>query len=135
MPDPSPPDAPGVVTKVSPSPVADTCARLAAAVHTKGLTVFARIDHHAGSVGVGLDMREAQVLIFGSPRAGTPLMVAAPLAALDLPLRVLVWQDANARVWVSYQNVSSLAERYGIPTDLVPNIAGIDALVDAALQD
>jgi uncharacterized protein (DUF302 family) len=97
------------------------------------LTVFAHIDHGANAQGAGLKMQDAQVLIFGSPKSGTPLMVASPLLALDLPLRALVWQDYIGKVWVSYTDPASLARRYALPDDLVGNIAGIEGVVDSAV--
>ncbi|HEX8036964.1 MAG TPA: DUF302 domain-containing protein [Ktedonobacterales bacterium] len=129
-----PPSAPGVITKSSPHSVPETIERLQRTIHAKGLTLFAHIDHSAAAREVGLTMQEAHVLIFGSPKAGTPLMVATPLVALDLPLRALVWQDNDGHSWVSYNSTTYLAERYGIPDALTKNIAGIDALVDAALH-
>lgn len=124
----------GVVSKVSPYSVTETLERLEQMLHARGLTLFAHIDHSAGAREAGLSMQEAHVLIFGSPKAGTPLMVAAPLLALDLPLRALVWQDHDGHVWVSYNTTAYLAEHYDVPGDLVGNIAGIDALIDAVVQ-
>ncbi len=79
-------------------------------------------------------MQEAHVLIFGNPKAGTPLMIASPLLALDLPLKVLVWRSDDGRVWVSYISVAYLAARYSIPQELIGNIAGIDGLIESALR-
>jgi uncharacterized protein (DUF302 family) len=132
---PTPPSTRGIVTKASRYSVSDTLDRLEAAVRARGLTVFAVIDHSGEAEKAGLTMLPAKLLIFGSPRAGTPLMVASPLLALDLPLKALVWQDGQEQVWLSYNSVSYLAERHSIPDDLVKNIAGIDALIDAALRD
>jgi uncharacterized protein (DUF302 family) len=132
---PTPPANRGIVTKASRYSVSDTLERLEATVRARGITVFAVIDHSGEAVRVGLSMPPAKLLIFGSPRAGTPLMVASPLLALDLPLKALVWQDGQELVWVSYNSVAYLAERHSIPDDLVKNIAGIDALIDAALGD
>ena len=84
---------------------------------------------------MGLEMQEAHVLIFGNPKAGTPLMIASPLLALELPLRVLVWQGSDGRTWVSYASSEYLAARYSIPHELIGNIAGIDGVVDSALRD
>ncbi len=131
---PAPHSAEGIITKLSPHSVAETLQRLEQVVRAKGLTVFAHIDHSGAAAGVGLTMQPAHVLIFGSPQAGTPLMVASPLLALDLPLRVLVWRDSDGRVWASYNSVAYLASRYAIPSELTGNIAGVDALVDGALQ-
>lgn len=130
-----PPSTPGVVrTKSSPYSVPETLERLQRTIHAKGLTLFAHIDHSAAAREAGLTMQEEHLLIFGSPRAGTPLMVASPLLALDLPLRTLVWQDKTGQSWVSNNSTAYLAERCSIPDTLVKNIAGIDALVEAALH-
>ncbi len=132
---PTPPLTRGIVTKASRYSVSDTLARLEATVRARDLTVFAVVDHSGEAERAGLTMLPARLVIFGSPRAGTPLMVASPLLALDLPLKALVWQDSQDQVWVSYNSVAYLAERYSIPDDLVKNIAGIDALIDAALRE
>ena len=95
--------------------------------------MFALIDHSGEAEKVGMKMRPTKLLIFGSPRAGTPLMVASPLLALDLPLKILVWCNRDGDVLVSYNATSYLARRHDIPQDLVGNIAGIDALVQGAL--
>jgi uncharacterized protein (DUF302 family) len=126
--------ATGVISKPSPYTVDETVRRLDEVARAKGLTVFARIDHHSGAREVGLDMQDEQVLIFGSPRPGTPLMVARPLVGIDLPLRVLVWRGSDNRVWASYQDSAFIAKRYGLPDGLEKNIAGVAALVDQALR-
>ena len=123
-------DDAGVVTKLSPRSVADTVARLTELVHAKGLTLFAVIDQRAEARGAGLELRETTLVVFGSPAAGTPVMAAVPLAALDLPLKVLVWDD-DGRTQVSYTAPAALAARYGLSADLAANLAGIDALTDA----
>jgi len=123
-----------VISKPSPYSVDQTIRRLEEVVRGKGLTVFTRIDHRSGAREVGLDMQDEQVLIFGSPRAGTPLMVARPLAGLDLPLRVLVWRASDGQVWASSQDSAFIARRYGLPDPLEKNISGVAALVDAALR-
>ena len=128
------PSADGVISKPSPYSVDETIQRLDEVVRGKGLTVFARIDHRAGAREAGLDMQDEQVLIFGNPRAGTPLMVARPLAGLDLPLRVLVWRASDGPVWASYQDSAFIARRYGLPDGLEKNISAVAALVDAALR-
>lgn len=124
----------GVISKPSPYTVDETIRRLEEVVRGKGLTVFARVDHRSAAREVGLDMQDEQVVIFGSPRAGTPLMVARPLVGLDLPLRVLVWRGSDKRVWASYQDSTFIARRYGLPDGLEKNIAGVAALVDQALR-
>lgn len=131
---PQPPAAEGIVSKASPYPVAETLARLEAAIQARGMRIFALVDHSGEAERAGLTMQPAKLLIFGAPKGGTPLMVASPLLALDLPLKALVWQDASGAVWVSYNNTSYLAARHHIPADLEHNIAGIDALIAATLH-
>ena len=128
------PSADGMISRSSRYSVDETMRKLEEVVRGKGLTVFARIDHGAGAREVSLDMQDEQVLIFGNPRAGTPLMVARPLVGIDLPLRVLVWRDSDGRVWVSYQDSAFVAKRFALPGGLEKNIAGAAALVDAALK-
>jgi len=123
----------GVASIQSPHSVSDTLSRLKAFIASKGVTLFAHVDHTAGARQVGLQMQEAHVLIFGNPKGGTPLMVARPLVALDLPLKVLIWEDADKKAWVSYDTPEFLAQRHGIPSDLVKNIAVVEPLVKAAL--
>jgi len=130
----STPTADGVLSKASPYPVDETVRRLDETMRAKGLTVFARIDHRAGAREAGLEMQDEQVLIFGNPRAGTPLMMARPLVGLDLPLRVLVWRAPDGQVWASYQDAAFIARRYGLPEGLEKNIAAVPALVEAALR-
>jgi len=108
--------------------------RIEETASSRGLTVFARIDHGKGARDVGLAMQEEQLIVFGNPRAGTPLMVARPLVGLELPLRVLVWQDPRGRVWASYNESAFIAQRFGLPDGLEKNIAGIPALIDEALR-
>jgi uncharacterized protein (DUF302 family) len=134
MPDHGDVDERGIVTKASPhTSVSETLERLRETLREKGLEEFAMIDHSGAAERVGLEMQEAKLLIFGSPNAGTPLMVASPLLALDLPLKVLVWRDNDGEVLVSYNATSYLARRHDIPQDLIVNIAGIDALVEGAI--
>jgi uncharacterized protein (DUF302 family) len=123
------PAPPGVVSRISPHSLSDTLAKLRHLVTQKGLTLVCEVDHAAAARSVGLEMQPAHVLIFGNPAAGTPLMRAAPLVALDLPLKVLVWQDHDGTVFVSYSSPAHLAERYGVPAELALNIAGLDAIV------
>jgi uncharacterized protein (DUF302 family) len=130
----APAQAEDVVSQPSNASVVKTMDRLEAAVRAKGLSVFARVDHADGARGVGLRMQDAQVLIFGSPKAGTPLMVARPLAALDLPLKALVWSDASGQVWVSYNALFYYAHRYGLPDGLEKNLAAMEGLVAAAVS-
>lgn len=130
----TPPAAEGVVTRPSPFSVAETLERLRAAIERHNLTIFAQIDHSAAAQQAGLTMQPAHVLIFGSPIAGTPLMIASPLLALDLPLKLLVWQSADGRVWVSSTDTAYLQARYGIPAALIGNIAGADALIARVIE-
>jgi len=122
-------DERGIVTQVSPySSVSETLELLREMVREKGLEEFALIDYSGAAERAGLKMQEAKLLVFGSPRAGTPLMAASPLLALDLPLQVLVWRDLDGVVLVSYNATSYLTRRHDVPEDLLGNIAGIDAL-------
>lgn len=130
----TPPPVEGIINKNSPFSVAETLERLQEAIHKRNLTVFAHINHNGEAERVGLKMQEAHVLVFGGPKAGTPLMIASPLLALDLPLKVLVWQSNDGRVWVSYTSTAYLAARYSIPQELTRNIAGIDKLVESVLN-
>ena len=121
---------PAFVTKHSSRSVADTVSRLAEIVSARGLKVFAVIDHSGEAAAAGLELRETKVVIFGSPQSGTPVMAAQPLAALDLPLKVLVWDDAG-RTTLAYTAPAALAARYGLSAELAARLAGIDALTDA----
>ncbi|HTZ08992.1 MAG TPA: DUF302 domain-containing protein [Acidimicrobiales bacterium] len=126
--------APGadVVTKDSPRSVVETVARLTEQIEAKGMRVFARVDQQEAARSVGLDLRETILVLFGSPAAGTPVMDAVPLAALDLPLKVVVWADGE-RTRVSYTAPPALAARYGLAPDLAAKLAGIAGLVDAVV--
>jgi uncharacterized protein (DUF302 family) len=122
-----------VVTKLSPWSVADTVARLSAVIAARGMKLFTVIDQRSEAELVGLELRDTKLVIFGSPQAGTPVMVAAPLAALDLPLKVLVWEDAG-QTKVSYTAPSELAARYALTGELAGKLAGIDAVTDAVVD-
>jgi uncharacterized protein (DUF302 family) len=122
-----------VITKPSPFSVQDTVVRLSAVVAARGMKLFGVIDHSAEAAAVGLALRETVVVMFGNPVAGTPVMEAAPLAALDLPLRVLVWSDGN-QTRLGYTAPSELAERYQLGDDLAARLAGIDAVTDAVVH-
>jgi uncharacterized protein (DUF302 family) len=124
----------GLVHLKSPYSVADTLKRLEAVLKAKNLTVFARIDHSGEAEKIGLKMRATQLIVFGSPKAGTPLMVASPTLAIDLPLKALAWQDADGKVWLSYNSPEYLQRRHQIPDELVKNIAGIGALLEMAVK-
>jgi uncharacterized protein (DUF302 family) len=129
--------ADGLVTKTSRHPVAVTVDRLEAVAREKGMTIFARIDHAAGAETAGMKMPASQVLIFGNPKGGTPLMLASPGAALDLPLRVAVWEDADGKVWLGYNSVRFVKDRHAIvgKDDLVKNLDGaLDGITNKALE-
>lgn len=125
---------PGIASIPSPFGVEETLNRLTATIAAKGLQLFAHIDHGAGATAAGLHMQPAHVLVFGHAKAGTPLMVVRPLLALDLPLKILVWQDADGKVWASYNTPAYLAARHSLPADLAKNISGVEPLIRAALQ-
>jgi uncharacterized protein (DUF302 family) len=130
----TPPSVEGIVSRPSPFSVEETLQRLQAAIQSHNLILFAHLNHSGEAKRVGLTMQEAHVLIFGSPKAGTPLMVASPLLALDLPLKVLVWQGEDGQVWVSSTSPDYLQARFSIPQELIGNIAGADTLIEHALQ-
>jgi uncharacterized protein (DUF302 family) len=106
--------APGLTTIASSHGPKDTMDRLEAEVRSKGMTVFARIDHAAGATGAGLSLRPTEVLIFGNAKAGTPLMQSIQTIGVDLPLKALVWQDASGTTWLSYNDPAWLAQRHGL---------------------
>jgi uncharacterized protein (DUF302 family) len=120
-----------IVTKLSHRSVTDTVSMLTGMISAKGMKLFAVIDQSAEARQVGLSLRETTLVIFGSPAAGTPVMAAAPLAALDLPLKVLVWADDEGQTKVSYYAPASLAARHHLDSSLAANLAGINALTDA----
>jgi uncharacterized protein (DUF302 family) len=121
---------PGVVTKVSTKSVADTVKRLTDLIASKGMKLFGVIDQRAEANDAGLDLRATTLVLFGSPAAGTPVMAAAPLAALDLPLKVLIWDDGG-QTTVTYTAPTELAARYQLSDDLAGRLAGIGPLTDA----
>ena len=130
------PDLPdnGIIHLSSPHSVSDTLARLETIVTAKGLTIVARIDHSGDAARAGLTMQPTQLLIFGNPKSGTPLMLASPSVAIDLPLKALAWQDEGGNVWLSYNSPSYLKERHAIPDDLLRNIAGIGPICEEAVR-
>ncbi|HYB48479.1 MAG TPA: DUF302 domain-containing protein [Streptosporangiaceae bacterium] len=119
-----------ITTKISPRSVTDTVSRLTGILSAKGLKVFAVIDQSAEASQVGMQLRETTLVLFGNPAAGTPVMAGAPLSALDLPLKVLVWAD-DGLTKVSYYGPAALAARYGLSADLAAKLAAIDPLTDA----
>jgi uncharacterized protein (DUF302 family) len=125
-------DDAGIVTKISPRSVADTVTRFTGILGAKGVRVFDVIDQAAAAREVGQELRDTTLVIFGSPAAGTPVMAAAPLAALDLPLKVLIWDDSG-QTKVTYYSPDELAARYQLSADLARNLAAINPLTDALI--
>jgi len=124
---------PGFVSKPSKYSVTETITRLIANLKAKGIAIFALVDHSGEAEKAGLKMRPTQLLIFGNPKGGTPLMLAAPSVAIDLPLKALVWQDEAGKVWLSFNAPDYLQQRHEFPADLEKNIAAIEPLFDQAL--
>lgn len=124
----------GVVSKASAYSVTDTVARLEAALKAKGVMVFAKIDHSGEAEKAGLKMLPTQLLLFGNPKAGTPLMTAAPLSAIDLPLKALVWQDAESKIWLSYNSAAYLKQRHDLPEAAMKPVAGAIELIEQAVR-
>jgi len=124
----------GIVNKPSNHSVDETVEKLKNILQSKGITLFALIDHSGEAEKVGMKMPPTKLLIFGSPKAGTPLMLAAPSIAIDLPLKILVWEDGPGKVWLSYNSPEYLQERHGLPQDLLPNIAVVGTLAAKAVE-
>jgi uncharacterized protein (DUF302 family) len=122
----------GIIAKPSNHSVDDTVENLKKILQAKGVTLFALVDHSGEAAKVGMKMPPTKLLIFGSPKAGTPLMLAAPTIAIDLPLKILVSEDAQGKVWVSYNAPEFLKERHGLPQELLQNIAVVEALAAKA---
>jgi uncharacterized protein (DUF302 family) len=124
----------GLIHLRSPYTVMETLARLETIVQTKGLAILARIDHSGDAAMAGLEMQPTKLLIFGNAKSGTPLMIAAPTVAIDLPLKALVWQDNDGMVWLSYNSLDYLRERHAIPENLMQNVAGIGPICAEAVR-
>lgn len=124
----------GIISQISPYPVIEALDRLEAILQAKGITIFARIDQKAEAEKVGLSLLPTQLLLFGNPKAGTPLMVAEPTIALDLPLKILAWEAADGKVWLSYNDPNYLKQRFSLSDELVENIAIVALLIERALQ-
>ena len=122
----------GMISKRSNHSVDDTAAKLKAILHAKGIELFALVDHSGGAEKAGLKMRPTKLLIFGNPKAGTPLMLASPSIAIDLPLKILVAEDAGGAVWLSYNSPAYLKSRHDLPDQFLPVLAGVEALVTNA---
>jgi len=122
----------GIVSKTSRHSVDETVGKLRRILQARGITLFALIDHSGEAEKVGFAMKPTKLLIFGNPKAGTPVMLAAPSSALDLPLKILVWEDAEGKVWLSYNSAEYLAKRHGVPQGLLQNLAATGKVVDEA---
>lgn len=127
-------DDAGLVGRISPYPVAVTLDRLEAVLRSKSIKVFTRIDHAAEASSVGLTLRPMQLLVFGHPRVGTPLMQTAPTAGLDLPMKVLAWQDAQGQVQLTWSSPGHLTGRHGLDAEFNKNLAAVGGLIEAALK-
>jgi uncharacterized protein (DUF302 family) len=124
----------GLVQIPSRYSVEETLQRLESALATRGLEIFARVDHSGEAEKVGMKMQPTKLLIFGSPKAGTPLMVAAPTLAIDLPLKALVWEDEAGKVWLTYNSPDYLRERHDVPSELIKNLEGPGVLMERAVE-
>ncbi len=124
----------GLIHLPSKYPVPQTLQRLEDILKARGLQIFARVDHSGEAEKAGLKMRPTQLLIFGSPKGGTPLMIAAPSLAIDLPLKALAWQDAEGKVWLTYNSPEYLKERHAVPEELIKNIAVAGPLMQQAVE-
>jgi uncharacterized protein (DUF302 family) len=124
----------GIITIPSNHSVEETLEKLKAILQSRGITLFALIDHSGEAAKAGMEMRPTKLLIFGNPKGGTPVMLAAPSSAIDLPLKILIWEDAQGKVWVTYNGPMYLQERHNIPTELLPNLSVIEALAKSAAE-
>jgi uncharacterized protein (DUF302 family) len=114
--------------------VDETVEKLKGILQSKGITLFALIDHSREAAKVGMKMRPTKLLVFGNPKAGTPVMLAAPSSAIDLPLKILIWEDAHGKVWITYNSPAYLQERHNIPVELLPNVNVIESLAKNAAE-
>jgi uncharacterized protein (DUF302 family) len=130
----APNTANGIVSKRSNFSVDETQERLTRTLHAKGIAIFAIIDHSGEAEKAGLKMPPTKLVIFGSPKAGTPLMLTSPSIAIDLPLKILISEDEQGRFWVSYNSTEYLQQRHGIPSQLLQNIAVIETLAKAVTE-
>jgi uncharacterized protein (DUF302 family) len=128
------PKANGIIDTPSNHSVEQTIEKLKGILQAKGVTLFALVDHSGEAEKVGMKMPPTKLMIFGSPKAGTPLMLAAPSIAIDLPLKILIWEDLQARVWVSYNSADYLQQRYNLPPELLQNIAVVATLAAKAAE-
>ena len=124
----------GIIDKPSNHSVNETVEKLKGILQAKGITLFALVDHSGEAAKVGMKMPPTKLLIFGNPKGGTPLMLAAPSSAIDLPLKILVWEDAGGKVWASYNSPAYLQQRHGLPPELLQNIAVVETLATKAAE-
>jgi len=124
----------GLIDIPSNHSVDETVIKLEGILQAKGITLFALVDHSGEAAKAGMKMRPTKLLIFGNPRAGTPVMLAAPSSAIDLPLKILVWEDDQGKVWITYNNPSYLQERHNLRSELLPSIAVIETLAAKAAE-
>ena len=124
----------GIIDQPSKHTVEETVDGLKKILQSKGVMLFALIDHSGEAEKAGMKMPPTKLLIFGNPKAGTPLMLAAPSVAIDLPLKILVWEDGQGKVWVSYNSPAYLQERHGLPASLLQNIAVVETLAAKAAE-
>lgn len=124
----------GIATRPSSHPVDETVEKLKGILQAKGVTLFALVDHSGEAAKAGMKMPPTKLLIFGNPKAGTPLMLAAPSIAIDLPLKILVWEDVLGKVWISYNTPEYLQKRHGVPQELMQNIAVVEKLAKTTAE-
>jgi uncharacterized protein (DUF302 family) len=124
----------GIIDTPSNHSVDETVEKLKSILRDKGITLFALVDHSGEAEKAGMKMPSTKLLIFGNPKGGTPVMLADPSIAIDLPLKVLVWEDGRGKTWLSYNSPEYLKKRHGVPDDLVKNIAVVGALVQKAAE-
>jgi uncharacterized protein (DUF302 family) len=124
----------GIIDTPSNHSVDETVEKLKRILQAKGVTLFALVDHSGEAAKVGMKMPPTKLLIFGSPKAGTPLMLAAPSIAIDLPLKILISEDLQGKVWVSYNSPAYLQERHNLPPELLQNIAVVETLAAKAAE-
>ena len=124
----------GLIHLPSNHSVSETVEKLEAILQSKGIMLFALVDHSGEAAKAGMKMPPTKLLIFGSPKAGTPVMLAAHSSAIDLPLKILVWEDAKGKVWVTYNSPAYLQERHNIPAELLPNVSVVEAIAKSAAE-
>lgn len=125
-------EIPGFASLPSKYPVDKTLNRLQSILGEKGVAIFAVVDHSGEAAKAGMEMRPTKLVVFGNPKGGTPLMIAAPSVAIDLPLKALIWEDSDGNIWISYNSPAYLQQRHHFPPELIKNIAGVTELLKAA---